>query len=161
MTSRLIFNQLNIVVDDMDAAAAFYRLVGLDVNVVPGTWPPGTGGRHGAAPSTDGALLDLDNVEMARVWGDAELKPGTPVIGFGFSSRADVDETFARLTAAGYKARLEPYDAFFGARYAMIDDPDGHPVGLMSPINPDLAFVPDSSGTPAAEPARSSDIVGP
>jgi len=40
------------------------------------------------------------------------------------------------LTAAGYRGQQRPYDAFFGARYAVVEDPDGNPVGLMSPVEP-------------------------
>lgn len=46
------------------------------------------------------------------------------------------------LVAAGHRGRLEPYDAFFGARYAMVDDPDGHAIGLMSPIDAARKFTP-------------------
>jgi hypothetical protein len=35
--------------------------------------------------------------------------------------------------------------AFFGARYAMVDDPDGHSIGLMSPIDADQEFIPTTS----------------
>jgi hypothetical protein len=35
-----------------------------------------------------------------------------------------------------------PYDAFWGARYAIVEDPDGIAVGLMSPISPDFKSVP-------------------
>ena len=34
-------------------------------------------------------------------------------------------------------SQQEPYDAFWGARYAIVEDPDGNAVGLMSPIDPD------------------------
>lgn len=59
------------------------------------------------------------------------------VIGFKLESRAAVDEMFARLTAAGHGVRQEPWDTFWGARYAVVEDPDGNAVGLMSPIDPD------------------------
>ena len=36
----------------------------------------------------------------------------------------------------GYAGRQPPYDTFWGARYAVIEDPDGNHVGLMSPIDP-------------------------
>ena len=37
------------------------------------------------------------------------------------------------LTAAGHRGLQAPYDAFWGARYAVVEDPDGIAVGLMSP----------------------------
>lgn len=90
----------------MDAAVEFYRLLGLDINAVPGTWPPGSGGRHAAASSTDIARVELDNTELARIWGQA------------------------------------PYEAFLGASDPIVDDPDGHSIGLMSPIDAALEFTP-------------------
>jgi Glyoxalase/Bleomycin resistance protein/Dioxygenase superfamily len=41
------------------------------------------------------------------------------------------------ITAAGYRGQQPPYDAFWGARYAVIEDPDGNAVGIMSPVDPD------------------------
>ncbi len=49
-------------------------------------------------------------------------------------SREAVDERYAELTSAGYAGRQPPFDAFWGARYAIVADPDGNDVGLMSPI---------------------------
>ena len=58
------------------------------------------------------------------------------VLGFAFPSREAVDATYADLVAAGYKAQQAPFDAFWGARYAVVEDPDGNAVGLMSPVDP-------------------------
>ncbi len=142
MTAKPVFTGVNVVVADMDTTLAFYRLLGLDVEAVPISWPPGTGGRHATALSADGPRVEFDNTELARIWGHAGLAPGTPVMGFSFESRGQVDVTYGELVAAGYRGRLDPYDAFFGARYAMVDDPDGHSVGLMSPIDATRGFTP-------------------
>jgi uncharacterized glyoxalase superfamily protein PhnB len=56
------------------------------------------------------------------------------VIGFAFPSREAVDERYGELTSAGYVGRQPPFDAFWGARYAIVADPDGNGVGLMSPL---------------------------
>jgi catechol 2,3-dioxygenase-like lactoylglutathione lyase family enzyme len=145
MTAQPIFTGVNVVVADMDTTLAFYRLLGLDVEAVPISWPPGTGGRHATALSADGPRVEFDNTELARIWGHAGLAPGTPVIGFSFESRDQVDVTYRELVAAGYRGRLDPYDAFFGARYAMVDDPDGHSIGLMSPIDATQEFTPTTN----------------
>ena len=39
------------------------------------------------------------------------------------------------MTAAGHRGLQAPFDAFWGARYAIVEDPDGIAVGLMSPIS--------------------------
>jgi uncharacterized glyoxalase superfamily protein PhnB len=58
------------------------------------------------------------------------------VLGFKVASREAVDEIYQDLTSAGYKSQQAPHDAFWGARYAIVEDPDGNAVGLMSPVDP-------------------------
>jgi catechol 2,3-dioxygenase-like lactoylglutathione lyase family enzyme len=146
MSDRPVFDQINLVVSDMDAAIAFYRRLGVDLDVPTGDWPPGSGAHHVNAGDEEGAHFDLDDVPMARLWGDDALAAGTTVVGFRLASRDAVDETYAELVAAGYKGQTAPYDAFFGARYAVVEDPDARPVGLMSPIDPAKKYVPSVSG---------------
>lgn len=145
------FNQLNLVVEDVDAAVAFYRALGMSVRFDGGEWPAGSGARHVALENGDGPILELDNQAMARLyhqgWRHADLggyrRP--VVINFSVASRDAVDDLYARLTAAGHTGRQPPYDAFWGSRYAIVADPDGHDCGLMSPADPDRRYVPAAS----------------
>ena len=66
------------------------------------------------------------------------------MLGFRVSTRAAVDTLHAQVIGAGYVSQQPPYDAFWGARYAIVEDPDGNAVGLMSPIDPDLRSAPPS-----------------
>ena len=59
------------------------------------------------------------------------------VLGFRTPDRESVDRLFAELTAAGAPAQQEPYDASWGSRFAVVTDPDGNSVGLMSEPEPD------------------------
>jgi uncharacterized glyoxalase superfamily protein PhnB len=65
-------------------------------------------------------------------WKRAEGHPIT--LAFLCGDAADVDATFARLTEAGFTGKSEPYDAFWGQRYANVDDPDGNDVALFAPL---------------------------
>jgi uncharacterized glyoxalase superfamily protein PhnB len=58
-----------------------------------------------------------------------------------------VDRIYAELTAAGHAGQQPPYDAFWGSRYAIVCDPDGNFVGLMSP--PEQAHRKPSPPPPA------------
>jgi catechol 2,3-dioxygenase-like lactoylglutathione lyase family enzyme len=103
---ELVLNQLNLVARDFDAALAFYRLLGLEVP----DGPPSTDGiRHAEVTLPNGFVLELDNLPLARTY------------------------NAALLTGAGYEGRQPPYDTFWGARYAVVADPDGNDVGIMSP----------------------------
>ena len=87
-----------------------------------------------------GFTLEFDSPALAKHYNagwHAAAGGGTrSVIGFSVSSREAVDERYAQLIAAGYNGRQPPYDTFWGARYAVIEDPDGNHVGIMSPLDP-------------------------
>lgn len=128
---RPVLHQLNLVVRDVEASADFYRRLGLEFD-------PG-GLEHRNSRNAGPVEVDLDARAFAKVWNSSTPDaPGGPsvVIGFRVASRAEVDRLYAELTAAGYRGQQRPYDAFFGARYAVVEDPDGNPVGLMSPVEP-------------------------
>jgi uncharacterized glyoxalase superfamily protein PhnB len=133
-------NALNLVVGDMDAALAFYRLLGLDIPDE-AVWSTATGTHHVTVSVSGGFDLEFDSPALARVYNAGWQPPadarGGVVIGFTVTTRDAVDECFARMTAAGYGATQPPFDAFWGARYAMIVDPDGNHVGVMSPVDPE------------------------
>jgi uncharacterized glyoxalase superfamily protein PhnB len=130
-----VLTQLNIVTRDFDATLAFYRRLGVEVL----SGPPATHDtRHAAVTLANGFVLEFDNVALARVYNAAWRRPeeGCRVlIGFSLPTREAVDQRYADLIAAGYQGRQPPYDAFWGARYAVVADPDGNDVGLMSPVD--------------------------
>jgi len=134
---RPILDQINLVTRDMDASVAFYRRLGVDIPDGSPEWDP----HHRAAQLPDGLDLDLDSSVFAREW-DAGWRAGTTgiVIGFKLASRGEVDRVYADLIGAGYRGQQEPWDAFWGARYAVVEDPDGNAVGLMSPVDPAMRW---------------------
>ena len=139
-----VFRQINLVVADLTASLAFYRRLGL-------TPTAGPDGGHAEASLADGLSLEWDTVQGAATWdsGSRGAVAGSTVLGFSLPSRPAVDDLYGELTGAGYQGHQVPYDAFWGGRYAIVDDPDGNAVGLMSPIDPDRKYWPPTS-PPAA-----------
>ena len=138
---RPVLSQINLVVKDMDATVAFYRRLGLEI---PDT-DPGWQAHHRTAAMPEGLDLDFDSDEFAQKWNRgwrSRGKGAMGVLGFGVSSREAVDELYEGLTNAGYHGQQAPSDAFWGARYAIVEDPDGNAVGLMSPIDPARRVIP-------------------
>lgn len=93
-------------------------------------WAPHhRGGRAG------GVDVDLDSEVFAAQWDQGW--PGGPgvLLCFKVATRDDVDQLYERLTSAGHTGQQAPYDAFWGARFAIVSDPDGNAVGLMSPAD--------------------------
>jgi catechol 2,3-dioxygenase-like lactoylglutathione lyase family enzyme len=133
--SKPNLTQLNIVARDFDASVTFYRRLGVNIS---DRSAPELGHRHARATLPNGFGLEFDNQELARVYnaGWRHQQGGSrALIGFSLPTREDVDRTYAELTAGGYQGKQPPYDAFWGARYAIVADPDGNDVGLMSQID--------------------------
>ncbi len=145
--ARAIFDQVNIVSCDPAASIAFYRRLGVEIPEAR-VWQTKTGIHHiSVLTAADGpAALDIDSTAFAQLWntgwrGRSDLA-GRMVIGFKLETREAVDAAYAEAMGAGHKGLQPPYDAFWGARYAMVEDPDGIAVGLMSPIDPTRKTAP-------------------
>jgi catechol 2,3-dioxygenase-like lactoylglutathione lyase family enzyme len=140
-TGDPILNQLNLVARDFDETLAFYRRLGLEIPERPA--PGGT--RHAEVRLTNGFVLEFDNEPLARSYNAGWRRPGgssRALIGFSVATREAVDERYADLVAAGYRGKQAPYDTFWGARYAVVADPDGNDVGIMSPLDENRRFWP-------------------
>ncbi|MCF8531968.1 MAG: VOC family protein [Reyranella sp.] len=139
--TRPTLNQVNIVSGNVEASIAFYRRLGVDIPD-PLIWRTATGAHHVTAIESragEAASLDLDSAAFAQIWnkgwaGRKDLA-GRVVVGFSVNSREEVDRLYGEMTAAGNRGLQAPLDAFWGARYAIVEDPDGIAVGLMSPIS--------------------------
>ena len=131
---------ISLIARDPGATLAFYRLLGLDFDD-----HGGGGGEivHMTLRGTKPADLDVDNGPLAAIYHAGHRASGsTCIIGFSVESRAKVDEVYATITAAGHPGRQVPYDAFWGARYAIVADPDGNDVGIMSPTDDTMRSWP-------------------
>lgn len=135
------FIQLNIVSGDTEASLRFYRKLGMEI---PNSaiWKTQTGPHHISAQALskgDSATMDIDSAVFAGYWNQAwkgrKDLAGRVVISFQVCARDHVDALYSEMTAAGYPGLQPPYDALWGARYAIIEDPDGIAVGIMSPVS--------------------------
>jgi uncharacterized glyoxalase superfamily protein PhnB len=123
---------LGIVCTDLARSLAFYRAVGLDIPADADEAP------HVEVVLAGGFRLMWDPVSTVSSfdpsWSAPQGGPGT-ALAFDCGSPADVDETYAAVVAAGYDGHLEPFDAFWGQRYASLRDPDGNGVDLFAALS--------------------------
>jgi len=119
---------IGIVSADMKQSVRFYRLLGLDF--------PDSDEDHLEATTPGGLRVMLDAVELIKQIDPAWVKPlgHAVMLGFLCESPQAVDETFRKIIASGFKAKREPWDAFWGQRYASVLDPDGNAVDLFAAL---------------------------
>lgn len=119
-----------VTVADMAVAMAFYRRLGLE-------FPEGVEGEdHVEAALPGGMRLMFDTVELMKRISDYHPPTGGHRITLAFvcDSPAEVDAIHAALVADGYRSTVEPWDAFWGQRYATVLDPDDNPVDLFAAL---------------------------
>lgn len=129
MTPRI--DAVAIVVADMARSLAFYRRMGIEI--------PGGADQepHVEASLPNGLRVLWDTTETVRSFDSGWTPPrGGPGMSMAFAcaSPAEVDEVYADLVGAGYEGHLEPWDAFWGQRYAVVHDPDGNGIDLFAPL---------------------------
>ncbi|ONK12833.1 VOC family protein [Streptomyces sp. MP131-18] len=131
MTPRL--DLIGILTDDLAASLAFYRRLGLDIPAGAEQEP------HVETVLPGGLRLAWDAAEVVGGTGpDAVPPPAGRRIALAFlcDGPADVDRQYAALVQAGYTGSKDPWDAFWGQRYAIVLDPDGNGVDLFAPLAP-------------------------
>jgi uncharacterized glyoxalase superfamily protein PhnB len=123
-------NAVGIVVSDMDRSLAFYRLLGVAVP------DAADDSGHVGVDLANGSRLMLDTEVVIRSFRPEweRARGNQAALGFECDSPADVDALYARAVEAGFHGEKEPWDAFWGQRYAQLADPDGVPVDLCAAL---------------------------
>ncbi len=122
-------NAIGIVASDMAQSIRFYRLLGVDVPETPDEG-------HVDTFLPNGVRFMLDTEETITSFRpDWTRATGNQIaLAFECGSAAEVDEIYARVVDAGFHGEKEPWDAFWGQRYALLGDPDGVRVNLYAPL---------------------------
>jgi len=120
-----------IVVSDMARSLAFYRKLGLE-------FPAGAENEgHVEAQLTGGMRYMLDTEDVVRSFDSNWQRPTAGHMSggaFRCDSPEEVDRVYGELLAAGGTMHMEPMDAFWGQRYAQVQDPDGTVVDLYAAL---------------------------
>jgi len=122
-------DMIGIIVSDMRKSLDFYRALGLPI-------PQGAEKEDHVQVIANGYRIAWDTEDAIKSFNPDWRAPNGSRIGLAFKceNAADVDATFQRLAKLGYRAHKEPWDAFWGQRYAQIQDPDGNVVDLFAAL---------------------------
>jgi catechol 2,3-dioxygenase-like lactoylglutathione lyase family enzyme len=124
---------VGVIVADLERAVEFYRRLGLrfpqDVD------PMGHG--HVEAVLPGGLRFTLDTEESIRSFDPAWSPPSgghRVAVAFRCESPEEVDRLYREITGGDGHGHREPWNAFWGQRYAQVKDPDGNVVDLFAPL---------------------------
>lgn len=124
-------DMIGFVSENIQRSVEFYRLLGLPIADVP------DGEDHHEYQQPNGLRLAWDTLSlMKQLDPEYDHSSGQRVgVAFLCDSPAHVDELHAKAIAAGAGSKMDPWDAFWGQRYAVIVDPDGYKIDLFAPLS--------------------------
>jgi len=121
---------LALVVEDIRRSVRFYQQLGLPIP------DPPEGESHYEFVLPNGLRLAWDTVELMKCIVPTWEDPVGHRMGIAFlcEDPKEVDRIYSVIISAGYASSLEPWDAFWGQRYAQVVDPDKNLVDLFAPL---------------------------
>jgi catechol 2,3-dioxygenase-like lactoylglutathione lyase family enzyme len=122
---------IGLVTAEMAESCRFYRALGLEVG------EPSAGEQHFEVTLPSGVRLMWDDEESIRGIDPDWTPPTGQRLGLAFDcvDPPGVDATYAHVLDAGFRGKREPWDAFWGQRYAQLLDPDGNTVDLFASLS--------------------------
>ncbi len=122
---------IGFVVGDMPGSMDFYHRLGLQI-------PDGEEhSPHVEYESAHGYSIGFDSEAVVKATDDHWREPSGSArvnLHFQLETPQQVDETYARVIAAGAGVHAPPWDAFCGQRFACVTDPDGNVVSLFADL---------------------------
>ncbi len=121
---------IGIIVRDMAASLAFYRQLGFEIPA------SADAEKHVEYLLEGGIRFAWDTLDVIQSFDSEFILRPEHVGAFLCEDSTAVDTLFHSLVGAGYEGHRAPWDAFWGQRYAIIKDPDGHLVDLFAALEP-------------------------
>ncbi|HEY3780495.1 MAG TPA: VOC family protein [Fimbriimonadaceae bacterium] len=130
---KIDLNMIGLVTADMAESLRFYKTLGLNTPEYSSEEP------HLETTLPSGIRLAWDTLELIKQLEPDWVSPVGHRIGLAFlcENAAEVDSAHTKVTLAGFKSHKEPWDAFWGQRYAQVIDPDGNIVDLFAWLQPE------------------------
>lgn len=120
-------DMVGIVVKDMKKALDFYRVLGFVI-------PEEMNQEQHVEVEQGSIRLAFDTQEVAKgVYGDWEEPSGHRIeLAFLCDHSEALNDLYKKIINHGYASHREPWDAFWGQRYAVVKDPDGNLISLFA-----------------------------
>ena len=114
---------------DLEKTVAFYQLLGFQFDA----YAPDAQHVEPRTPQGSARLMIDAASLMEGLLGEAPRPGNHAAFALQLASASEVDRVSAAVKAAGHLLVREPWDAPWGQRYAIVQDPDGYRIDLYAP----------------------------
>jgi uncharacterized glyoxalase superfamily protein PhnB len=121
---------ISVTSRELATTAKFYSLLGF---VFP-AFKQDVGHLEPTTPSGEVRLMIDDRALMESITGKPPVPPTHSSFAMKCASPPEVDAAVTQIRAAGFDVVKEPWDAFWGQRYAIVADPDGYMIDLFAAL---------------------------
>lgn len=127
----MTLDAIGIVSSNIKKSVEFYQQLGVDFSACSQEED------HLEATLPSGLRIMLDSESLMKQLRPNWIKPQGQRMTLAFlcESPEKVNDLYAKILNAGFKGEKEPWDAFWGQRYASVLDPDGNSVDLFAPLD--------------------------
>jgi|LakMenEpi03Aug12_release.lakeMendotaPanAssembly.Ray.scaffolds.fasta_scaffold304023_3 uncharacterized glyoxalase superfamily protein PhnB len=134
-TRAVALNAIGVVSSNIPRSIEFFTLLGISF--------PTDGSCEASADHTEAVLpsglrLMLDSESLVRSlnpnWDWPPENSQTTLLAFDCVSPTNVDAVFQLIVNAGFTSATDPWDAFWGQRYAQVRDQDGNTYDLFADL---------------------------
>ncbi|MDE1047282.1 MAG: hypothetical protein OR995_07540 [Candidatus Nanopelagicales bacterium] len=126
-----VLDAIGIVSSDLDRSIDFFALLGIH-------FPASAGQDHVEATLPNGIRVMLDSEALVTRlnphWVRSSLDSQATGLAFDCGTPSHVDSLFLVVTQAGFLGATQPWDAFWGQRYAQVCDQDGNKYDLFADL---------------------------
>lgn len=123
-------NAIGVVSSNMRETTKFYSLLGFTFPEFKDEDP------HVEALETSPIRLMIDKKELITdIMGEEPVPANHSAFAVEYDSSEEIDKVIEKLKDKNYTIVKEPWDAFWGQRYAIVKDPDGYLVDLYAQLN--------------------------
>ncbi len=125
-----MLDAIGLVSSNISDSIAFYKHLGVNFKQFEDS-------EHYESQLASGLRIMLDSEELMKDIIPGYKKPdgSKMTLCFKKNNADEVNQLTNDLNSAGYNIIKEPWDAYWGQRYACVLDPDGNQIDIFSPLN--------------------------
>lgn len=121
---------VSVTSTNLKTSVKFYSLLGFNFPSCE------EGEKHIEPEHNDGEIhLMIDSSDLIEnITGSKPIPPNHSTFAILCTNPSEVDHLYKKIKEGGFTVVKEPWDAFWGQRYAIIQDPDGYKIDLFAPL---------------------------